>query len=54
VKKEEHSSVAGRTASWYNHFGNQSGSSSENWREFYLKTQIYHYYIPKIYTQKML
>ena len=27
VEKEEHSSIAGGTASWYNHSGNQSGSS---------------------------
>jgi hypothetical protein len=31
VEKEEHSSIAGGIASWYNHSGNQSGSSSENW-----------------------
>jgi hypothetical protein len=31
VEKEEHSSIAGRTAIWYNHSGNQFGSSSENW-----------------------
>jgi hypothetical protein len=31
VKKEEHSSIAGGTASWYNHPGNQFGGSSENW-----------------------
>ena len=30
VKKEEHSSIVG-IASWYNHSGNQSGGSSENW-----------------------
>jgi hypothetical protein len=30
VEKEEHSSIAGGIASWYNHSGNQSGSSSEN------------------------
>jgi hypothetical protein len=29
--KEEHSSIAGGTASWYNHSGNQFGGSSENW-----------------------
>jgi hypothetical protein len=29
-EKEKHSSIAGRTASWYNHFGNQCGGSSEN------------------------
>ena len=31
VKKEEHSSIAGGIASLYNHSGNQSGGSSENW-----------------------
>jgi hypothetical protein len=29
VEKEEHSSTAGGIASWYNHSGYQSGSSSE-------------------------
>jgi hypothetical protein len=31
VEKEEHSSIAGRIASLYNHFGNHSGGCSENW-----------------------
>ena len=31
VEKEEHFSIAGGIASLYNHSGNQSGSSSENW-----------------------
>jgi hypothetical protein len=31
VEKEEHSSTAGGIASLYNHSGNQSGCSSENW-----------------------
>jgi hypothetical protein len=31
VEKEEHSSTVGGIASWYNHSGNQSGGSSENW-----------------------
>ena len=31
VEKEELSSTAGGIARWYNHFGNQSGDSSENW-----------------------
>lgn len=31
VEKEEHSSIFGEIASWYNHSGNYSGSSSENW-----------------------
>jgi hypothetical protein len=29
--KEEHFSIAGGIASWYNHSGNQFGGSSENW-----------------------
>jgi hypothetical protein len=29
VEKEEHSSIAGVIASWYNHSGNQFGGSSE-------------------------
>ena len=31
VEEEEHSFIAGESASWYNHFGNQFGISSENW-----------------------
>jgi hypothetical protein len=31
VEKEEHSSITGGIASWYNFSGNQFGSSSENW-----------------------
>jgi hypothetical protein len=31
AKKEEHYSIVGGIASSYNHFGNQSGGSSENW-----------------------
>ena len=31
VEKEEHSSTAGGAVRWYNHCGNQSGGSSENW-----------------------
>jgi hypothetical protein len=31
-RQEEHSSTAGGIASWYNHSGNQSGGSSENWK----------------------
>ena len=31
VEKEEHSSIAGDIASWYNHSGNPSGGYSENW-----------------------
>jgi hypothetical protein len=32
VEKEEHSSIAGGTVNWYNHSGNQSSGSSENWK----------------------
>jgi hypothetical protein len=31
VEKEKHSSIVGGIASLYNHSGNQSGDSSENW-----------------------
>jgi hypothetical protein len=31
AEKKEHSSIAGDIASLYNHYGNQSGGSSENW-----------------------
>jgi hypothetical protein len=31
VEKEEHSSIVGGIAGLYNHYGNQSGGSSENW-----------------------
>jgi hypothetical protein len=31
VEKEEHSSIVGGIASLYNHSGNQSSGSSENW-----------------------
>jgi hypothetical protein len=32
VEKEEHPSIVGEISSWYNHSGNQFGSSSEkNW-----------------------
>jgi hypothetical protein len=45
MEKEEHCSISGEIASWYNHSGNQSGGSSENW------TQLYHSWA---YTQKIL
>jgi uncharacterized protein (UPF0303 family) len=31
VEKEEYSSIAGGITIWYNHSGNESGNSSENW-----------------------
>jgi hypothetical protein len=39
VKKEEHASIADGIASWYDHPGNQFGSSSENWTQYYVRTQ---------------
>jgi hypothetical protein len=30
LEKDEHSSIVGGIANWYNHSRNQSGSSSEN------------------------
>jgi hypothetical protein len=42
VVKEKYSSIAGGIASWYNHSGNQSGGFSENWTQYYLRTQLYH------------
>jgi hypothetical protein len=30
-EKEEHFSIDGRIANWYNYSGNQSGGSSKNW-----------------------
>ena len=51
VEKKEYCSIVGGIASWYNHSGNQFGGSSENWTQYYLRTQLYHYWM---YTQKML
>jgi hypothetical protein len=41
VEKEEDSSIAGGIAGLYNHSRNQSGSSSENWTQYYWKIQQY-------------
>jgi hypothetical protein len=41
-ENEEHSSIVGEFANWYNDSGNQSGGCSENWKQFYLKTQLYY------------
>jgi hypothetical protein len=51
VEKEEHSSIVGRITSWYNYSGNQSGGSSQNCIEYYLRTQLY---LSWAYTQKIL
>ena len=48
VEIEEHSFIAGGIASWYNHSGNQFGGSSENWAQYYPRTQQYH---SLVYTQ---
>jgi hypothetical protein len=41
VEKEEHASIVGGIASLYNHFGNQPGSSSENWTLYYQRILQY-------------
>jgi hypothetical protein len=41
VEKEEHSSIAGGIASWYNDTGNQYDGSSENGTQYYLRTLLY-------------
>jgi hypothetical protein len=51
VEKEERSSTVGGIASLYNHSGNQSGGSSENWTWYYQRIQQYHSWA---YTQNML
>lgn len=51
VEKGEHLSIVSGIVNLYNHSGKQSGSSSENWKSFYLKTQLYH---SCAHTQKML
>jgi hypothetical protein len=51
VEKEEHSSIDGGIASWYNYSGNQFSSSSENWAQYYIRNQLYHSWA---YTQQML
>jgi len=50
VEEEEHSSIVGGIADWYNHSGSMSGGSSENWTLNYLRTQLY---LSWAYTQKM-
>jgi hypothetical protein len=47
VEKEEHSSIFGGIASWYNPSRNQSGVSSEKWIWKILQ------YLSWAYTQKM-
>jgi hypothetical protein len=46
-----HSFIASGIASWYNYSGNQLCNSSGNWRQYYMRTQLYHSWA---YTQKML
>ena len=43
-EKEEHFSTVGGIVNWYNHSGNQSGGSSENWTYYYLKTQLFNFW----------
>ena len=51
VEQGEHCSLADRSANLYNHFRNQFGVFSENCKQLYLKTQLYHSWG---YTQKLL
>jgi hypothetical protein len=52
VEKEEHSSIAGQIASWYNHSRNQfSTIFSGNWNWYCVRTQQFHSWA---FTQKML
>ena len=51
VEPEEHSLIAGGIAGWYNHYGKQSGYSSENWNSSTWRTSstnlgIYPKYAP--------
>jgi hypothetical protein len=41
VEKEKHSSMVDGIASLYNHSGNQSGVSSENWTWCYLRFIVF-------------
>jgi len=41
VEKEEHSSIVGGIADWYNHSANQYAGSSENWTLNCLRIQLY-------------
>jgi hypothetical protein len=50
VEKNKHSSIVSGITNWYNHSGNQSRGSSENWKYIYPKTLLYH---SGEYTQKM-
>jgi hypothetical protein len=50
MEKQEHSSTVGGIASLYNHSGNQSGVSSENWTWYYRQIPQY---LSWAYIQKM-
>jgi hypothetical protein len=50
VEKGEHSSTVGGIASLYNHSGNQSGGSLENWTWYYRRIPQY---LSWAYIQKM-
>jgi len=41
MEKVEYSFIAGGSANLYNCSENQFGRCSENWKQFYLKTQLY-------------
>jgi hypothetical protein len=42
VEKEEHSSIVGGIASWYNQFGNQFRGTSEKLNIVLPEDQLYH------------
>jgi hypothetical protein len=43
MEKREYYYIDGGNVNMYSHFGNQFVSFSENWKYFYLKTQLYYY-----------
>jgi hypothetical protein len=51
VEQGRRSFIADGNAILYNLLGNQFDGLSENWKLFYFKTQLYHFWA---YTQKML
>jgi hypothetical protein len=54
VEEEEHFSIAGWIANLYNYSGNQFGNFSENWKYFYLKTQLYPKNAPPYHTRTLV
>jgi hypothetical protein len=40
MEQREHSSIVGVSANKYNHLGNKYSGFSENWKCFYLRTEL--------------